>query len=99
MLNDIGPEVDPAGLERIRCYAGKMAAVRSWSEAAAQARRVYGSALPDVSDARWDALVRRGYRANAQGVPEEHADPLIGEPLRSRHPRLAQICGRCGRRS
>jgi len=83
VLNDIGPEVDHAGLERIRGYAGKLATVRSWSEAVAQARSVYGSALSDVSDARWDVLVRRSYRANAQGVPEVDADPLIGEPLRN----------------
>jgi pimeloyl-ACP methyl ester carboxylesterase len=36
-----------------------------------------------LSDARWDELVRRSYRANAQGVPEVDADPLIGEPLRN----------------
>jgi pimeloyl-ACP methyl ester carboxylesterase len=82
VLNDVGPEVDPAGLERIRGYAGKVTAVRSWPEAVAQARSVYGSAWPDVSDARWDELVRRGYRANAQGVPEVDADPMISEPLR-----------------
>jgi pimeloyl-ACP methyl ester carboxylesterase len=83
VLNDVGPEVDPVGLERIRGYAGKGIPVRSWPEAVAQARSVYGSAWPDLSDARWDELVRRSYRANAQGVPEVDADPLIGEPLRN----------------
>jgi pimeloyl-ACP methyl ester carboxylesterase len=83
VLNDVGPEVDPVGLERIRGYAGKGASVRGWPEAIAQARSVYGSAWPDMSDARWDELVRRSYRANAQGAPEVDADPLIGEPLRN----------------
>ena len=83
VLNDIGPEVDPAGLERIRGYVGKAAAVRSWSEALAQARSVYGSAWLNLSDARWEEIVRRSYRANAQGVPEVDADPRIGEPLRN----------------
>lgn len=32
MLNDVGPKVDPAGLERIRGYAGKAAAVGGWPE-------------------------------------------------------------------
>ena len=83
VLNDVGPEVDPAGLERIRGYAGKVAAIRTWPEAVAQARSIYGSAWPNLSDARWEAIARRGYRANANGVPEVDADPLIAEPLRN----------------
>jgi pimeloyl-ACP methyl ester carboxylesterase len=83
VLNDVGPEVDPAGLERIRGYAGKAAAVGGWPEAVAQARSIYGSAWPNLSDARWEAIVRRSYRLNAQGVPEVDADPLIAEPLRN----------------
>ena len=82
VLNDVGPEVDPRGLERIRGYAGRAAPVRSWAEAAAQVRADYGAAWPDLSDARWDEIARLSYRANAQGVPEVDADPLIREPLR-----------------
>src|SRR5262245_15417412 len=33
VLNDVGPEIDPLGLERIRGYAGKAAPARSWDEA------------------------------------------------------------------
>jgi pimeloyl-ACP methyl ester carboxylesterase len=82
VLNDVGPEVDPRGLERIRGYAGRAAPVHSWPEAAAQVRADYGSAWPNLSDARWDEIARLSYRANAQGVPEVDADPLIREPLR-----------------
>jgi pimeloyl-ACP methyl ester carboxylesterase len=82
VLNDVGPEVDPRGLERIRGYAGRAAPVRSWPEAAAQVRADYGAAWPNLSDARWDEIARLSYRANAQGVPEADADPLIREPLR-----------------
>jgi pimeloyl-ACP methyl ester carboxylesterase len=82
VLNDVGPEVDPRGLERIRGYAGRAAPVHSWAEAAAQVRADYGSAWPNLSDARWDEIARLSYRANAQGVPEVDADPLIREPLR-----------------
>jgi pimeloyl-ACP methyl ester carboxylesterase len=83
VLNDVGPELDPAGIERIRGYAGRTSPVASWPEAIAQVRRVYGSAWPDLSEAGWEKLVRRGYRANAQGVPQVDADPMIGEPLRN----------------
>jgi pimeloyl-ACP methyl ester carboxylesterase len=82
VLNDVGPEVDPQGLERIRSYAGKSPPVRSWDEAVAQVREIYGAAWPGLSDARWHSIARRSYRANAQGVPEADADPLIAEPLR-----------------
>ena len=44
VLNDVGPEVDRAGLERIRGYAGKAAPVRSWPEAVAQ--RCAASTVP-----------------------------------------------------
>jgi pimeloyl-ACP methyl ester carboxylesterase len=82
VLNDVGPEVDPQGLERIRSYAGKAPPVRSWDEAVAQVRGIYGTAWPDLSTARWESIARRSYRADAQGVPQADADPLIAEPLR-----------------
>jgi pimeloyl-ACP methyl ester carboxylesterase len=82
VLNDVGPEVDPQGLERIRSYAGKSPPVRSWDEAVAQVRGIYGTAWPGLSDERWQSIARRSYRADAQGVPQADADPLIAEPLR-----------------
>jgi pimeloyl-ACP methyl ester carboxylesterase len=82
VLNDVGPEVDPQGLERIRGYAGKSAPVRSWEEAVAQVRSIYGPAWPGLSDERWQRIARLSYRENAQGVPEGDADPRIAEPLR-----------------
>jgi len=82
VLNDVGPEVDPAGLERIRGYAGKAGPVRNWAEAAAQVRATYGGAWPGLSDERWEKIVRLSYRENAQGAPEVDADPRISQPLR-----------------
>jgi len=82
VLNDVGPEVDKAGLERIRGYAGKAPPVRDWAGAVANVRAVYGPALPDISEARLEKLTRAGYREDAQGVPQPDADPLIAEPLK-----------------
>src|SRR6516225_6499996 len=53
VLNDVGPEVDPQGLERIRGYAGKSPPVESWGQAIAQVRGIYGGAWPGLSDERW----------------------------------------------
>ena len=82
VLNDVGAELDPQGLERIRGYAGKSAAVRSWEEAVAEVRSIYGPVWPGLSDERWQRIARLSYRASAQGVPEADADPLIAEPFR-----------------
>ncbi len=82
VLNDVGAELDPRGIERIRGYAGKTPPVRSWEQAIAQVRSIYGPAWPDLSDERWEKIARLSYRANADGVLEVDADPLIAEPLR-----------------
>ena len=81
VLNDVGPELDGQGLERIRRYAGKSPPVESWDQAIAQVRSIYGSVWPGLSDERWERIARRSYRANAHGMPEADADPLIAAPL------------------
>jgi len=77
VLNDAGPEFDPAGLRRIAGYVGKLPPVSSWAEAAAQAKSVYGLALPGLSDEDWLDYARRGYRENAPGIPVPDFDPAI----------------------
>jgi pimeloyl-ACP methyl ester carboxylesterase len=76
VLNDAGPEVDPAGLRRIASYAGKLPRVSTWAEAASQAKSVYGSALPGLNDAQWLEYARQGYR-EIEGVPVPDMDPKI----------------------
>ncbi len=82
VLNDVGPEVDPVGLERIRAYAGRSPPVNSWPEAVAQLRSIHGAAWPDLSAERWEQIARRSYRADARGIPQADADALIGEIAR-----------------
>jgi len=38
VLNDVGPEIDPVGMERIKQYAGRLPPARTWNEAMAQTR-------------------------------------------------------------
>jgi pimeloyl-ACP methyl ester carboxylesterase len=83
ILNDVGPEIDPVGIERIKQYAGRLPPARTWSVAEAQTRAVYGDAWPGLGPDRWAALTRRGYRENAAGRVELDADPNIGEALRA----------------
>jgi pimeloyl-ACP methyl ester carboxylesterase len=82
VLNDVGPELDPVGLERIRAHAGRSPAAATWEEATAGLRRIFAAAWPDLTDAKWATLARRCYRANDAGLLEPDADPMIGEVLR-----------------
>jgi pimeloyl-ACP methyl ester carboxylesterase len=85
VLNDIGPEIDPAGRTRIATYVGRTPPVSSWDEAVRQARATYGIALPGLGDADWRALARRAYR-EVDGVPVLDMDPMIGETVRNPPP-------------
>lgn len=77
VLNDIGPEVPAAGLARLRHSLGLTAEVRTWADAAAQARRVNGLAFPDYDDAEWLAFARRTYQDDKSGRPVLAYDPVI----------------------
>ncbi len=81
ILNDVGPEVAPQGLQRIAAYVGRHTPVTSWAEAAAQARATYGLALPGLGDDDWLAFARRSY-SEVDGVPRLDMDPKIGEAVR-----------------
>jgi pimeloyl-ACP methyl ester carboxylesterase len=82
VLNDVGPEIAPEGLERISKHVGRHAPVRDWDEAIAQARAIYGLALPDMPDPDWLAFARRTY-VEIDGVPRLDMDPGIGEAVRA----------------
>ena len=83
VLNDVGPEIDPVGMQRIKSYTGKLPAVRDWSEAVLQAQTVYGAAWPDLDAERWQVIIKRSYREDASGVLQVDADPMIGASLRT----------------
>jgi pimeloyl-ACP methyl ester carboxylesterase len=83
VLNDMGPEIDPVGLERIKGYAGRLPAPKKWDDAIAQTRAIFGDAWPNLSSERWSALTRRGYREDENGALSVDADPMIGEMLRA----------------
>ncbi|HUX73399.1 MAG TPA: alpha/beta hydrolase [Steroidobacteraceae bacterium] len=83
VLNDVGPELDPAGVERIKGYAGRTPPPRDWSGAAAQTQEIYGAAWRNLAPQRWPVLARRGYREDAAGILRVDADPLIGAAMRS----------------
>lgn len=86
VINDIGPELDPAGVTRIRGYAGKLPVLRSWQEAAAQSRQIHAGAFPDFGEEDWLRFARRTYREES-GAFRPDVDPDIvrafGDPSSS----------------
>lgn len=86
VLNDIGPEIAPAGLARISAYTGRLPPVANWDEAVAQAQAVYGEWWPGLSDEQWLRMARRGYREDEHGVPRLDIDPAIGTAVRAAGP-------------
>ncbi|MGD1955215.1 MAG: alpha/beta fold hydrolase [Sphingomonadales bacterium] len=61
VMNDIGPEIDPAGLVRINGYVGVGGPVDSWSAAADAVRHINEDALPHYTEEQWLALAKRHY--------------------------------------
>lgn len=61
VLNDVGPEIDPRGIERIAAYVGKTAAVQDWEQAVNQTAEINGAAFPDYRLADWQAMARDIY--------------------------------------
>lgn len=53
VLNDIGPEINPVGVDRIKSYVGKASVFHSWADAVASVRSVHDSELPGMTDAQW----------------------------------------------
>jgi pimeloyl-ACP methyl ester carboxylesterase len=82
ILNDIGPEVDPAGLARIATYVGKAPPARTWDEAVAIVRATYEFAVPGLTDEQWLDYTRRSY-TDVDGAPRLDMDPNIGEAVRA----------------
>lgn len=81
ILNDVGPEVDSAGLSRIQSYVGKQTAVKDWQSAVGQAKAINQHALPDLDDAAWNRFAKAIYREGKAGQLELAYDPAIALPM------------------
>ncbi len=83
VLNDIGPEINPAGLDRIRSYVGKTASVESWEEAVIQSKKINELELPDMTEQAWLIFTRGLYRVLACGKIELAYDPKIAASIKA----------------
>lgn len=87
VLNDVGPAIEPAALERIKGYLGqpvRWASVEDAAEAIRQVSLGFGPHTPE----QWLALTRPQLVADGDGwIP--HYDPAIAVPFRAMTPEIA----------
>jgi pimeloyl-ACP methyl ester carboxylesterase len=81
VLNDIGPEIDSTGLNRIKQYTGKLPAVDNWQQACDQTKQIYGNTLIGLKEDQWLVLAKRAYRENQEQRPELDMDINIGKAI------------------
>ena len=81
-LNDVGPELDPAGLGRIRTYVGKGQAMPTWLHAARALAEGQGHVYPGYDLEDWLAMAKRLYRLNSAGRIVLDYDMKIAEPFK-----------------
>ena len=76
LLNDIGPELAPAAVERIRAYAGSPPQFDRMSELEQYFRTIY-KPYGHLTDAQWRRLAETSARRTADGRLTPHYDPKI----------------------
>lgn len=82
LLNDVGPEIDAAGLSRIRGYVGKPSVFPTWMHAARAVAENNADIYPHWSIEDWLAMAKRLYRLNSAGRIVLDYDLKIAEPFR-----------------
>ncbi len=82
LINDVGPEIDAAGLSRIRGYVGKGSSCPTWLHAARTVAEANRDIYPDWGLEEWLAMAKRLYRLTSAGRIVLDYDLRIAEPFR-----------------
>lgn len=81
LLNDVGPEVNPAGIDRIRGYVGQARSFPTWMHAARALAEGQAEAFPDFSLTDWLAMAKRCLVVGGNGRIHFDYDMKIAEPF------------------
>ncbi|MGI8706503.1 MAG: alpha/beta fold hydrolase [Sphingomicrobium sp.] len=82
LLNDVGPELNDAGIERIREYVGKPILFADWGEAAETFSAKYPDRHPHYGREEWVRYAKRVCRETDRGVEFDY-DMAIAEPFQN----------------
>ena len=80
ILNDIGPEIEKAGLTRIIGYVGKVPVPIDWREATALVHGMNRRFFTGLSEADWEAFARASF-LDLNGLPAPSYDPAIARTM------------------
>jgi pimeloyl-ACP methyl ester carboxylesterase len=81
VLNDVGPEIDPAGLARIRDYVGQGRSFATWMHAARALHEAQGPVFPQFELSDWLAMAKRSMVVGSNGRIVFDYDMKIAEPF------------------
>jgi pimeloyl-ACP methyl ester carboxylesterase len=83
IINDVGPDIDPRGLSRIRSYVGRGSTFPTWMHAARAVQDNNADVYPDWGIEEWLAMAKRLYRLTSSGRIVLDYDLKIAEPFRT----------------
>jgi pimeloyl-ACP methyl ester carboxylesterase len=89
VLNDVGPAINWAAVQKMQQYAGRYGRYADLAEAAS-ALRALSVGFGPVPDGVWLDMSSHMVRDLPEGGVTLHYDPAIGEPVRALTPELAQ---------
>ncbi|XUU59591.1 alpha/beta fold hydrolase [Erythrobacter sp. HA6-11] len=81
-INDIGPVVDPAGIERIAGYVGQGRSFPTWMHAARALKDEHGDSFPDYDVETWLEMAKRTMIVGPNGRIALDYDMAIAEPFK-----------------
>ncbi len=82
VLNDVGPEIDPRGLARIRGYVGQAASFPTWVHAARAIGTANADVYPDWTLDQWLAMAKRTHKLTREGRIVPDYDSNIAQPFK-----------------
>jgi len=83
ILNDIGPKIDPVGLERIASYVGNAIILPTWEQAIAGVKILCANLFPDYNHDSWELFTRNTFRAQEDGTIVADYDQAIALAMKA----------------
>ncbi|PLK26560.1 alpha/beta fold hydrolase [Novosphingobium sp. TH158] len=81
VMNDVGPELEMKGIEKIKDYLGQGRTFPTWMHAARALEEVHGASFPDWTIEQWLVMAKRTMTLSSNGRIVFDYDMKIAEPF------------------